>query len=174
MTATPLQMANLIATVADGGVRHRPHYIERLEVPEGEADPTEAEKPVSLGVRSSTLTQVQAALRDVVESDHGTGKKARVDGIEIAGKTGTSQAVRLKTDRKVNQLLLPREQRDHAWFVSFAPVGAPEVAVACLIEHAGGGGGAMAAPVVQKVLAYYFSHKDSPVRDDRQEARATH
>jgi penicillin-binding protein 2 len=175
VTATPLQMANLIATVADGGVRHRPHYIERLDVPEGvEAGSTEAEKPVKLGVRSSTLAQVQGALRDVVESDHGTGKKARVEGIEVAGKTGTSQAVRLKTDRKVNQLLLPREQRDHAWFLSFAPVGAPEVAVACLIEHAGGGGGAMAAPVVQKVLAYYFSHKGSPVRDDRQEARATH
>jgi penicillin-binding protein 2 len=63
-----------------------------------------------------------------------------VEGIEVAGKTGTSQAVRLKTDRKVNQQLLPREQRDHAWFVSFAPVEGPEIAVACLIEHAGGGG----------------------------------
>jgi penicillin-binding protein 2 len=97
-----------------------------------------------------------------------------VEGIEVAGKTGTSQTVRLKTDRKVNQQLLPREQRDHAWFVSFAPVGAPEVAVACLIEHAGGGGGAMAAPVVQKVLSYYFSHKGTLTHDDRQEARATH
>jgi penicillin-binding protein 2 len=97
-----------------------------------------------------------------------------VAGIEVAGKTGTSQAVRLKTDRKINQLTLPREQRDHAWFVSFAPVDAPEIAVACLIEHAGGGGGAMAAPVVQKVLAYYFSHKGLPTTNDRQEARATH
>ncbi len=175
VTATPLQMANLIATVADDGVRHRPHYIDHVDVAEGEppADAVPA-KDVKLGVRKSTLAQVQAALRDVVESEHGTGKKARVEGIEVAGKTGTSQAVRLKTDRKVNQQLLPRAERDHAWFVSFAPVGAPEVAIACLIEHAGGGGGAMAAPVVQKVLSYYFSHKGSPVPDDRQEARATH
>ncbi len=56
VTATPLQMANLIATVADGGVRHRPHYIERVDVPEGEAGPAEEEKPVTLGVRSSTLS----------------------------------------------------------------------------------------------------------------------
>jgi penicillin-binding protein 2 len=174
VTATPLQMANLIATVADGGVRHRPRYIERVDLPDGETAPLESDDPVPLGIRPSTLEQVRVALRDVVESDHGTGKKARVDGVEVAGKTGTSQAVRLKAGRKVNQQQLPREQRDHAWFVSFAPVDAPEVAVACLIEHAGGGGGAMAAPVVQQVLAYYFSHKDSPVSDDRQEARATH
>lgn len=170
VTATPLQMANVIATVADGGVRHRPHYIERMEGPDGEKVALPTDKGVSLGVKPSTLAKVQAALRDVVESERGTGKKARVEGIEVAGKTGTSQAVRLKTDRKINQQLLPREQRDHAWFVSFAPVGAPEVAVACLIEHAGGGGGAMAAPVVQQVLSYYFAHKNDG--HDRQTASA--
>jgi penicillin-binding protein 2 len=173
VTATPLQMANLIAMVAANGVRHRPHYIAQMTSPEGEAVPVVADQVARLGVRASTLRQVQAGLRDVVQSERGTGKKARVEGIEVAGKTGTSQAVRLKTDRKVNQQLLPREHRDHAWFVSYAPVGAPEVAVACLIEHAGGGGGAMAAPVVQQVLSYYFSHKGAPPPDDRQEARAT-
>jgi penicillin-binding protein 2 len=173
VTATPLQMASVIATVAAGGVRHRPHYLAELDSADGEAATVPAEA-TKLGLKSATLSQLKSALRDVVESEHGTGKKARVEGIEVAGKTGTSQAVRLKTDRKVNQQLLPREQRDHAWFVSFAPVGAPEVAIACLIEHAGGGGGAMAAPVVQKVLSYYFGHKGSAPRDDRQEARATH
>lgn len=172
VTATPLQMANVAATVAAGGVRHRPHYIDKVMTAEGE-EVAKADPVGNLGVRPSTMAQLRSALRDVVESERGTGKKARVEGIEVAGKTGTSQAVRLKTDHKVNQLLLPREQRDHAWFVAFAPVDAPEIAIACLIEHAGGGGGAMAAPVVQKVLAYYFSHKGSPT-NDRQEARATH
>ena len=174
VTVTPLQMANVIAMVAAGGVRHRPHYIERIEDVEGETVPMVPDKVVKLGVRSSTLTQLRNALRDVVQSEHGTGKKARVEGVEVAGKTGTSQAVRLRTEKKVNQLLLPREQRDHAWFVAFAPVNAPEVAIACLIEHAGGGGGAMAAPVVQKVLSYYFAQKKTPSENDRQEARATH
>jgi penicillin-binding protein 2 len=183
VTATPLQMANVIATVAAGGVRHRPHYIERMDVPEGASPPAaapEIAKAEELPLRPSTLAQVRSALRDVVESDRGTGKKARVDGIDVAGKTGTSQAVRLKTERKINQMLLPREHRDHAWFVAFAPVDAPEIAVACLIEHAGGGGGAMAAPVVQKVLSYYFSHKNQepPLTtvssNDRQATRAAH
>jgi penicillin-binding protein 2 len=173
VTATPLQMANVIATVASGGVRHRPHYLERIEGAEGEATRDSPEPVAELGVRSSVIAQLQAALRDVVESERGTGKKARVPGIEVAGKTGTSQTVRLRTDRKVNQKLLPREQRDHAWFVAYAPVGAPEIAVACLIEHAGGGGGAMAAPVVQKVLSYYFSRKQEHPPNGQQEARAT-
>ena len=176
VTATPLQMANLIAMVAAGGVRHRPHYIAKLATPDQEP-PNAAQlddRVTKLGVRASTLSQLQAALRDVVESERGTGKKARVEGIEVAGKTGTSQTVRLKTDKKVNQLLLPREQRDHAWFVAFAPFNAPEVAVACLIEHAGGGGGAMAAPVVQQVLSYYFARKGMIRPDDRQAARPAH
>jgi len=177
VTATPLQMANVIATVAAGGIRHVPHYIERMDVAEGESPKGLPDKPVPLGVRANTLAQVRSALRDVVESDRGTGKKARVEGIDVAGKTGTSQTVRLKTERKINQLLLPREHRDHAWFVAFAPVDNPEIAVACLIEHAGAGGGAMAAPVVQKVLTYYFAHKNQEPAGpphDRQEARLTH
>ncbi|MGH7898308.1 MAG: penicillin-binding protein 2 [Candidatus Binatia bacterium] len=174
VTATPLQMANVIAMVAAGGVRHRPHYMQRIEAPEGEAVPTFEDKIVKLGVRSSTLTQVRNALRDVVQSERGTGKRARLEGIEVAGKTGTSQVVRLRSEKKVDQMTLPREHRDHAWFVAFAPVGAPEIAIACLIEHAGGGGGAMAAPVVQKVLEYYFASKKGPLEHDRQEARATH
>ncbi len=174
VTATPLQMANLIAMVAAKGVRHRPHYLDRMETP-GEQSRSSDDEIVKLGVRTSTMNQVQAALRDVVQSEGGTGKRARVEGIEVAGKTGTSQTVKLaKTgDKKVNQMLMPREQRDHAWFVSFAPVGAPEVAVACLIEHAGGGGGLMAAPVVQKVLSYYFAHKKGVQENGQQEARAS-
>ena len=80
-----------------------------------------------------------------------------------------------KQDRKVNQSTLPREFRDHAWFVAFAPVGAPEIAIACLLEHAGGGGGLLAAPIVQKVLTAYFSAKNPPgSENDRQTASASH
>jgi penicillin-binding protein 2 len=178
VTTTPLQMANVIATVAGGGVRRRPHFVERVELPTGETVETEDDRRIDTALRPSTLVQIQNALRDVVESESGTGKRARVEGIEVAGKTGTSQAVRMKKEKVANQMTLPREMRDHAWFVAYAPVAAPEIAVACLIEHAGGGGGAMAAPVVQKVLASYFAlhPREEPVRPivhDRQEARAT-
>ena len=109
VTVTPLQMANVIATVAANGVRHRPHYIANMTGPDGEPVAAVPDEVTKLGVRASTMRQLQAALRDVVQSDRGTGKKARVEGIEVAGKTGTSQAVKLKTDHKVNQQLLPRE-----------------------------------------------------------------
>ena len=96
--------------------------------------------------------QVREALRDVVNTDRGTGKKARLNGIEVAGKTGTSQVVTLgKTRLKASQV--PWQQRDHAWFVAYAPVDAPEIAVAALVEHADGGGGAVAAPVAHEVMA---------------------
>lgn len=176
VTTTPLQMAGVIATVAANGVRHRPYFVDRIEMPSGEVADSGDHASVKTGIRASTLTQIQAALRDVVQLDVGTGKRSRLPGIEVAGKTGTSQAVRMgKQDRKVNQMTLPRELRDHAWFVAFAPVAAPEIAVACLIEHAGGGGGLMAAPVVRQVLERYFAAKNAPVpEDDRQTARASY
>jgi hypothetical protein len=52
--------------------------------------------------------------------------------------------------------------RDHAWFIGFAPFDAPEIAIACIVEHAGGGGGAIAAPIVQQMLQHYFSRDQGP------------
>jgi penicillin-binding protein 2 len=105
-----------------------------------------------------------------VNSNRGTGSKARLATIEVAGKTGTSQVGRLGAER-TKQHSLPRERRDHAWFVAFAPVTSPQIAVAVLAEHAGEGGGAAAAPIARKVLAHHFG---LPERNDatvRQTAR---
>ena len=62
--------------------------------------------------------------------------------------------------------------RDHAWFVAFAPTDAPEIAIACIVEHAGGGGGAIAAPVVQQVLSHYFTRNQGPMAPPAVEAGA--
>jgi len=158
VTATPLQMANMIATAAVGK-RFRPHFVRQVATPEGEVVHVETpEETGALKVRPTTLMQVREALRDVVNTDRGTGKKARLTGVEVAGKTGTSQVVKLgQTRLKASQL--PWQQRDHAWFVAYAPVDAPEIAVAALVEHADGGGGAIAAPVAREVLARYFELK---------------
>src|SRR5262249_3204069 len=112
-------------------------------------------------LKTSTLTQIRAAMRDVVMTDGGTGKKARVLGVEVAGKTGTSQVVKMGEDRNRNNRGA-EAMKDHAWFISFAPVEAPEMAIACIVEHAGGGGGAFAAPVVQRVLEHYFNRNQGP------------
>ncbi len=155
--ATPLQMANLIATVANGGTIYRPHYVRRVEPPSGA--PGQDIAPEVLGqaaLRKTTLHQLRDALRDVVGSPTGTGKKARLPGIEVGGKTGTSQTVGMGRDR-VKSHQLRKEQRDHAWFVAFAPVEQPEIAIAVLVEHASGGGGAVAAPIAHDVADFYFA-----------------
>lgn len=157
MLATPLQMANLIATVANGGTRYQPHFIQRVESPSAESL-QEAEPTVAghAGLRPTTLLQLRDALRDVVNSPNGTGKKAKLPTIEVGGKTGTSQVFKMGR-QQVKTQGMAKHLRDHAWFVAFAPVEAPEIAIAVLIEHAGTGGGATAAPVARDVADFYFA-----------------
>jgi penicillin-binding protein 2 len=155
--ATPLQMASLVATVANGGTRYRPHFVKHVENNAGEViEEFPAEKTGELGFKRSTLHQIREALRDVVNSQRGTGKLARLPSIDVAGKTGTSQVFKMgrkvvKTDR------MPRHLRDHAWFVAFAPVDDPEIAIAVLVEHAGGGGGKFGAPIAHDIADFYFA-----------------
>jgi len=172
VTATPLQMANLIATAATGR-RYRPHFVKKVTTPDGEVvRQTEPEVLSELEVRDTTLKQVRDALRDVVESDRGTGKKARVDGIEVAGKSGTSQVVKLGAVR-LKAAQIPWKQRDHAWFVAYAPVENPRIAVACVVEHADGGGGAVAAPVVHDVIETYMRLQDQRAAGSYAENRSS-
>jgi len=105
-----------------------------------------------------------------VNSNRGTGSKARVRGIEVGGKTGTSQVGKLGAER-LKQGHMARERKDHAWFIAFAPVSAPEIAVAVLAEHAGEHGGTAAAPIAQQVIAHYFGVADDDDATIRQTAR---
>lgn len=153
---TPLQMASVVATVANGGTRYRPHFVKRIENASGEViEEIQPEVLGTAGLRKSTLLQIREALRDVVNASNGTGKKARLPTIEVAGKTGTSQVFKMGKQIKTHNLA--RHLRDHAWFVAFAPVESPEIAISVLIEHAGGGGGAMAAPIAHDVADFYFA-----------------
>ena len=155
--ATPLQMASLAATVANGGTRYRPHFVKRVENNAGEVvEEFPAEETGEVKFKRSTLHQIRDALRDVVNSPRGTGKLARLPSVDVAGKTGTSQVFKMgrkvvKTDR------MPRHLRDHAWFVAFAPVDDPEIAIAVLVEHAGGGGGKFGAPIAHDIADFYFA-----------------
>jgi penicillin-binding protein 2 len=155
VTTTPLQMAVVAATIANGGTVYRPHVVKRVVDDEnGTVREYEPEVINKIDLKPQTVQLVQAGMRDVVNSSLGTGKKAQLPGILVAGKTGTSQVI---AGTRGKGKTLPRQYRDHAWFIAFAPADAPEVAVACLLEHVGEGGGAAAAPVVRKVLADYFA-----------------
>jgi penicillin-binding protein 2 len=104
------------------------------------------------------FARVVDALEAVVGEEGGTARRARIPGVRVAGKTGTAQVVRLKRTEDLEEDEVPFQFRDHAWFVGFAPVEAPELVVATLVEH-GGHGGSAAAPITQRVLATYFEKK---------------
>lgn len=142
---TPIQMATMMAAIGTGK-RSKPH-LSRDEAPE----------TTDLDVSPGTLEVVRAALREVVEE--GTGKKAAIGPISVAGKTGTAQV--FKKSAGIDADKLPKEERDHAWFVGYAPAEAPEVAFAVVVEH-GGHGGTTAAPIVRHVLETYFADRLPP------------
>ena len=139
---TPLQIASLMAAVANSGYQVRPHVVE--------APSREQEQ---LTVEPWVFERIGAALWSVVNDQRGTGSAARVPGIEVAGKTGTVQVVQQKTWIKSEDL--PYEQRDHGWFASYAKAGDKQLVVVVLVEH-GGHGSTSAAPLARRLYEIYF------------------
>jgi penicillin-binding protein 2 len=161
LLTTPLQMLMMVSAVANGGTLWTPRLVHHLEYADGRLYmpvPPERRASVSLALRTRTL--VREALRDVVQGPGGTGRSARLPNIEVAGKTGTAQVVH-QGESKVPESQISWEKRDHAWFVCYAPVQAPEIAVVVMVEH-GGHGGSAAAPVAKKILEAYFLGKGEP------------
>ena len=161
LTVTPLQMANMIAAVANGGTLYRPRLVSKVESVDGatvrEYGP---EKIRTIDIKPETLERIRNALADVVKAPGGTGGAARSSVVEIAGKTGTAQVVEMKGGYvKTEQLTY--FNRDHAWFVSYAPVENPRIAVVVLMEH-GGHGGDAAAPLAKKVIEKYIELQNRP------------
>ena len=169
LTTTPLQLANMMAAVANGGTLYRPRIVNKVESVDGtmvrEYGP---EKIRTINLKPTTLQRVQTALADVVRGRGGTGGAARSNMISVAGKTGTAQVVEMKAAYLKSEQL-SYFNRDHAWFVAYAPVENPQVAIVVLVEH-GGHGGEAAAPMAKKVFEKYIEMKNQP--KDQQQARA--
>ena len=145
VSATPLQMARVAAAIANGGKLVRPHLVKSVG---GEAQSIDA--PRDLGLKPETLAIVKSGMKAVVAE--GTGWRARLPGVEVAGKTGSAQVVakaRLEKTPTANAII------PHGWFVAFAPADHPRIALAVLVEHAGSGGEG-AAPVAHDILAAFF------------------
>ena len=155
VTVTPLQLANMMAAVANGGKLYRPYVVNKVESVDGATVREYGPEVIrTIELKPDTLKRVRAALADVVSAPHGTGAAARSEVVSIAGKTGTAQVVEMKGGYvKTEQLAY--FNRDHAWFVSYAPVENPQVAIAVLVEH-GGHGGDAAAPMAKKVFEKFI------------------
>ena len=96
----------------------------------------------------------------MVNAPGGTGRRAQVAGLQVGGKTGTAQVVRLERVEGLEDDEIPRRYRDHAWFAAFAPAEEPEIVVVVLLEH-GRGGGANAAPIAQQVLERWWQKRNA-------------
>jgi len=152
LTTTPLQIARMMAAVANGGTLWKPRLVERVESSDGQLLQREPEVAQGhLDVAPVVFDFLHSALVAAVEE--GSGKAARVPGVAIAGKTGTAQThdFRDEADRK-------RRDRDHAWFAGFAPAENPRYVVVVLAERAGFGG-QVAAPIAREVFKAIFLEK---------------
>lgn len=155
MLATPLQVANAYAAIANGGTVFTPQLIEEVTLPEGNAVVTFApRRKGSLAWSKKNLKAVTEALKGVVHEQGGTAHFLSATGLKIAGKTGTAQVKKLVQRTKNIEGILYK-YRDHAWFAGYAPYDDPKIAVAVLVEH-GGFGASAAAPVAREIFRAYL------------------
>ncbi len=156
---TPLQVLVMTAMVANKGKRFLPQLIEKVLDTDGNI--VEQFSPVLqsqlFGVEKE-LALIHEGLVEVVHGKRGTARNVRIEGIRVAGKTGTAQVVRVAQYRHLKEEDIPYKYRDHAWFTCYAPADNPEIAVTVLVEH-GLHGGSGAGPIAKKMMEAYFSDR---------------
>ena len=137
---SPLQMARYTAALANGGMLVQPHAVRAIRNKRLQRTTDITTTAKSVGISADAFALVQEGLRQCVMEKGGTASLARIPGISVAGKTGTSQN--------------PHGE-DHAWFVGYAPIDTPKIAIAVLVENAGFGG-VIAAPIAGYVMERYL------------------
>jgi len=160
---TPLALASATATLASYGQHLRPHIVAATE------DPASGER-VDLPVVPNPTVPVEdpanwahiiKAMHDVVHSHRGTARRIGHNApYTIAGKTGTAQVFGIKQDEEYVAADIQKRLRDHALFIAFAPVEAPKIAIAVIVEN-GGSGGAVAAPIARQLMDAWLLQKNA-------------
>jgi penicillin-binding protein 2 len=156
MTATPLQMANLMCIIANKGFFYTPHFVEKIDGlgPEDTILQRFKTKHEVTRISREAYEVVQLGMQDVV--DHGTARVARIDGITMAAKTGTAENYGIINGKR-------EKLQDHSWFVCFAPRENPKIAVAVIVENAGFGA-TWAGPIASLIVEKYLNDTLRPHR----------
>ncbi|RME18820.1 MAG: penicillin-binding protein 2 [Candidatus Zixiibacteriota bacterium] len=145
LLVTPIQLAQFFCGLANRGIVFRPHLLKSRRLPDGRIVETAPEVSFNLPFSERTLAYLKEGMRLVVEGKQGTARALRDPRYHFGGKTGTAQN--------------PHGE-NHSWFVGVAPLDAPEIVVAAIVENAGEGS-AVAAPLVKKILDAYMAKTDS-------------
>lgn len=142
---TPLHMAIITSGIANEGIMMEPMLVKSIANSEGKPD--KDVKPDKLGriIQSDVAEKIRVMMQEAVTS--GTGYNAAIQGINVAGKTGTAE----------NELSVKKRAKEHSWFVGFAPAEDPQIAVAVIVEY-GGTGGQVAVPIARRIMDEYLSY----------------
>ncbi|HDZ86915.1 MAG TPA: hypothetical protein ENH57_04410, partial [Actinobacteria bacterium] len=132
--ATPFQMAMIAAGVANDGELMKPFMVEKVRDYQGKTVQKHRPQVMASVIDTLNAKTIKNIMKDVVEN--GTGQAAKIENISVAGKTGTAEI---------------KGKSPHAWFIAFAPLEDPEIAVSVIVEN-GGTGGAKAAPIARKLI----------------------
>jgi len=160
---TPLQLASATAVLANHGKRIIPHLASEYHDPI-----TGASTRVNTGDNGYTKfrnskywNEIVTAMVDVVHGERGTARRSgHGAAYRFAGKTGTAQVIGIAQDEEYEEEEISEEFKDHAWFIAFAPVENPQIALAILVEN-GGGGSRTAAPIARALFDHYLTGGDS-------------
>ena len=154
---TPLQMAHATASLANDGVVHQPHLVEEvLDFGARKITRINPNPERQIPFKADNFEYVKRAMEKVLKPG---GTAHRIGGglaYTMGGKTGTAQVVQIKQGGRYNAAALREQHRDHAWFISFAPLEKPEIAIAVILEN--GGWGAYAAPLAREMTDFYMLH----------------
>ena len=164
---TPLQMASLIAAVGNGGRLYRPLLVDLIKTAEGAVvEKSRSELTGNVEISEKTFALVHKGLWSVVNDLKGTAHASRLKWVEFAGKTGTAQVIGRSGDGN-NENDMADQYKPHAWFVAYAPVDDPLIAVAVMVEH-GEHGSSAAAPIAKQLIAARLApeNKNRPVVAD--------
>ncbi|WP_354699762.1 Penicillin-binding protein A [Paraconexibacter sp. AEG42_29] len=148
LLVTPLQMAQVAATIANKGVLMKPHIGARLVDRDGRTTRTIEPEVQSEVISESAAADVTEAMVAVVE--RGTGGAAQIPGVQVAGKTGTAETT------------LGPGAKNKLWFIAFAPASDPEVAIAVTVDDVVGFGGDVVAPIAKQLIQTLLNEKKTP------------